>query len=490
MSDYSTSPSTEQRERVNDGNTLNLGGIGFAPLYVMNATLLWCSLAGLVLKDTYSKDIYLITPLHPQLLTTDTHKRLFFDWTAFSQRGFLSSHILIAPGHLLGLLPSGPPLLPLCNSTTNSSGCPHGEEEEVGPLQAARWQALSTCDGPAQLRAAKQRMQLTVDSPSRHHAALWGLPVTVSLQHPVQTHPHLPICISGEAPGRWVRLPLCDPSPSLSWQRPGHICRHCLDPVLDGLPYSFTHQAKGYVWRPLHCRLVAFQPVRASRDFCGTLLSVPADPAVPVPAEGEGSVSLLALVPALRRGGAGGGLRGQSGQRDGVALLGLDRATGWDWLGCANSGRQKLHRLRVESAEEPSALVSCIETTVAQRWAMLNTTNTMSNTMNGSVFRFEEVLLVTNFMSQHSVWLMTLSDIRLHLQRQAEQHQRLAQRLLSLFGLRYRRVFFSAVAVHGGGLTPARQMWLNRQAAELLGRSGWEMLYVDGVHYRGGVSVS
>eukprot|EP00597_Dinobryon_sp_UTEXLB2267_P016774 CAMPEP_0201092330 /NCGR_PEP_ID=MMETSP0812-20130820/938_1 /ASSEMBLY_ACC=CAM_ASM_000668 /TAXON_ID=98059 /ORGANISM="Dinobryon sp., Strain UTEXLB2267" /LENGTH=167 /DNA_ID=CAMNT_0047343889 /DNA_START=168 /DNA_END=672 /DNA_ORIENTATION=+ len=46
--------------------------------------------------------------------------------------------------------------------------------------------------------------------------------------------------------------------------------------------------------------------------------------------------------------------------------------------------------------------------------------------MNGSV---------TNFMSQHSVWLMTLSDIRLHLQRQAEQHQRLAQRLLSLFGL-------------------------------------------------------
>jgi hypothetical protein len=39
MSDLSTTPSSsKQRERVNDDNTLNLGGIGFSPLYVMNAT--------------------------------------------------------------------------------------------------------------------------------------------------------------------------------------------------------------------------------------------------------------------------------------------------------------------------------------------------------------------------------------------------------------------------------------------------------------------
>jgi len=188
-------------------------------------------------------------------------------------------------------------------------------------------------------------------------------------------------------------------------------------------------------------------------------------------------VSLLALC--LQSAGVGllagfGDSLGSEMEANLLQLLGPETPPHWDWMGCANSGRQKLHRLRVESAEEPSSLASCIEETVAQRLSLLN--NTSSNT---TAFRFEEVLLVTNFMSQHSVWLMTLADIRRHLLLQALQHQRLAQRLLTRFGLRYRRVFFSAVAVHGfraGGLTPARQLWLNRQAAELLGAAGWQLL--------------
>jgi len=82
-------------------------------------------------------------------------------------------------------------------------------------------------------------------------------------------------------------------------------------------------------------------------------------------------------------------------------------------------------------------------------------------------------------MSQHSVWLLTLRDIREQLQLQREQHARLGQRL-ALLGLRYRRIFFSAVAVHGfraGGLTPARQRWFNDQARSILtADGGWDLL--------------
>ena len=40
----------EKSERINDGNILNLGGIGHVPPYVLNATLTWCDFGGLIIK--------------------------------------------------------------------------------------------------------------------------------------------------------------------------------------------------------------------------------------------------------------------------------------------------------------------------------------------------------------------------------------------------------------------------------------------------------
>ena len=40
----------EKSERINDGNILNLGGIGHVPPYVLNATLTWCDFGGLIMK--------------------------------------------------------------------------------------------------------------------------------------------------------------------------------------------------------------------------------------------------------------------------------------------------------------------------------------------------------------------------------------------------------------------------------------------------------
>jgi hypothetical protein len=41
---------TEKSERINDGNILNLGGIGFVPPYILNATLTWCDFGGSIMK--------------------------------------------------------------------------------------------------------------------------------------------------------------------------------------------------------------------------------------------------------------------------------------------------------------------------------------------------------------------------------------------------------------------------------------------------------
>jgi hypothetical protein len=114
------------------------------------------------------------------------------------------------------------------------------------------------------------------------------------------------------------------------------------------------------------------------------------------------------------------------------------------------------------------------------------------------------VVLVTNFMCQHSVWTSSLAEIERLLHDQAREHGELAERL-QLIGLNYRRIFFSGIAVHGfrtSGLTPARQRWFNEKAQSILGSRGWEILDVynvslarpdgtnDGVHYQGGVSTS
>jgi hypothetical protein len=88
---------------------------------------------------------------------------------------------------------------------------------------------------------------------------------------------------------------------------------------------------------------------------------------------------------------------------------------------------------------------------------------------------------------------------------QAKQHKALADLLLRERGYNYRRIFFASTAVHGfrtGGLTPGRQRWLNDKAKDILGSEGWEIFDSynvtlsrpdstnDGVHYRGGVSIT
>ena len=61
----------------------------------------------------------------------------------------------------------------------------------------------------------------------------------------------------------------------------------------------------------------------------------------------------------------------------------------------------------------------------------------------------KQVVLFTNFMSQHSVWTMTLSEIEEALHRQAKAHKLLAEKFATQKNIQYRRIFFASTMVHG-----------------------------------------
>jgi hypothetical protein len=92
--------------------------------------------------------------------------------------------------------------------------------------------------------------------------------------------------------------------------------------------------------------------------------------------------------------------------------------------------------------------------------------STLSDARRAIAVPIAQIVLFTNFMSQHSVWTMTLKEIEVNLQIQANKHKELAEKVLKQRNIKYRRIFFASTAVHGfrtGGLTPGRQRWLNQK---------------------------
>lgn len=177
-----------------------------------------------------------------------------------------------------------------------------------------------------------------------------------------------------------------------------------------------------------------------------------------------------------------------------IQVLGETRVWGDGFgLTCPNN-KVQIHRL-VNSKD----ISECIESVA------MNLPNKMPGGDLDTIVDVKTVVLVTNFMCQHSVWTMTMEEIEENLITQARVHDELAGKLLKTRNITYKRIFYSAIAIHGfrtSGLTPGRNMWFNFKAKQILGNSGWEILdshlptiprpdgTFDGIHYRGGVSSS
>ena len=124
-------------------------------------------------------------------------------------------------------------------------------------------------------------------------------------------------------------------------------------------------------------------------------------------------------------------------------------------ISCQNN-KNRLHRL-----QEHSLLIKCIEDVVMN----LDTSMPLYPSTKSPLFSHpivaadedlkhikvpvKQVVLFTNFMSQHSVWTMTLSEIEEALHKQAKDHQLLAEKFASQKNIQYRRIFFASTMVHG-----------------------------------------
>ena len=124
-------------------------------------------------------------------------------------------------------------------------------------------------------------------------------------------------------------------------------------------------------------------------------------------------------------------------------------------ISCQNN-KNRLHRL-----QEHSLLIKCIDNAVMNLEASIPlypqkkssmfshpiiTTNQNLLSMKIPV---KQVVLFTNFMSQHSVWTMTLPEIEEALHKQAKDHKVLAEKFAAQKNVQYRRIFFASTMVHG-----------------------------------------
>ena len=124
-------------------------------------------------------------------------------------------------------------------------------------------------------------------------------------------------------------------------------------------------------------------------------------------------------------------------------------------ISCQNN-KNRLHRL-----QEHSLLIKCIEDIVMNLDTSMplypqsksplfsHPVVTISKDLQGKKVAVTQVVLFTNFMSQHSVWTMTLSEIQEALHKQAKDHQLLAEKFASQKQIKYRRIFFASTMVHG-----------------------------------------
>ena len=187
----------------------------------------------------------------------------------------------------------------------------------LSAVTAERWRQQSSCDVSAAWKVIKDRSySLTVDSPSRDMALIYGTPISIApfntsssslsssvvvaqlVSHNAVWSTDLPWCVDeASTEGRWQRDSRCagfairhfnlsmtdsnftDPTSSSTSGTMcssalyfvGDPCRHTLPPLLDYMPYYFRKKDADFVWRPFHCRLVPFVPVPVSlrdMDYC------------------------------------------------------------------------------------------------------------------------------------------------------------------------------------------------------------------------------
>lgn len=488
-------------------------------------------------------------------------KHPFNSWNQFVSLGFTTSHIVNFPPVLLNYFPIAKDYLPEYTDPAQIQALkdtfpkPIEYHDINGLLNKLGSSEIADVDGVPRAEALMYNIPkhgLKVKLPSSSTAV-------ISRSYPLCSNP------KEVTVGYWRQDPVCEPIQSLYLQRTnqmiGHECLHHVQPVYSQISVDFQiRKGHSFIWKPANCNMIQHRiniiidpklsfcdnlrkfvrnPVKDIEDPTAALLKETEPlhfteplPAIPSPLFYTKSVAQFAL----RKAGVGllagfGDSVGDELRDNTVQLLGGGEWNNGNGITCQN-GRNKIHRLIPDEFPNSSPLVDCIsmvadsmpltiplfqeyEKVVFDDYFIKNPDNLSeeekeklkSNFLiqSNETIPVKSVVLVTNFMCQHSVWIHTLTEIENALHLHAKFHADLAEKLLKEKNIIYRRIFYTGIAIHGfktGGLTPARSKKFNQLAKEILGGSGWEVLdafaltigrpegTVDGVHYRGGVSIA
>lgn len=456
----------------------------------MQSMLLADTMISLDICCSHTKSVYLIT--------SRDEKRAFASFNALLELGYGEIEILRVPETFLSLFTSGRDIV-------------EADKKDIGESIMKTRSIHHTKAARDLIAVINEHTVLTVDSPSRAQAMVFfaelKIEITDGRNLDSEGGNKQTLCSGRDAMlGRWIKDQNCSrfvaihPEPVMESVPVGHTCRHSMPVYAKSMPWFYSNRAKNMIWRPYDCALKAF-PLDSSYTS----------------EEGDKGTTIFpsTLQHAMRLAGIGllAGFGDSLGDEQRDDILGLMKGD-YEWapgygISCQNN-KNRLHRL-----QEHSLLIKCIDNAVMNLEASIPlypqkkssmfshpiiTTNQNLLSMKIPV---KQVVLFTNFMSQHSVWTMTLPEIEEALHKQAKDHKVLAEKFAAQKNVQYRRIFFASTMVHGfrtGGLTPGRQRWFNAKAAEILGASGWEIFDSygmtlsrpdgsnDGVHYRGGVS--
>ncbi len=465
--------------RINDGVSKSLNGLGFHPFHVANATKYWFDFTGYILRGN-SRTLYYIH--------YNNTKNMFNGAETFLSLGFTFGVEKQVPVNFLESYEDGDLFQHITNITALKASLPRPQPvpDEVFKLLDSlklfnfgstfyRDQGM-IFDLPLKIKVLK--------SPS--------MEIDYNTQYENE-YEMLPLCKHGDEPGRWVYKPSCENISATVDE-----CAQTAPPyhIGDG-SYKFPLRSRNMVWRPYNCRLGRISrsiTVDRSVDTCSNLKRLlrnrhddNSDSSI---APSSNIVNTSTLRYCLKESGVGfiSGFGDSLGDemRDNFANM----------LGNYNESSPNILCHYAQALNHVDILIGCINSSVYSLFG----DKPLQQHSNNSI---RQIVLVTNFKVQHSVGGLNLSTIEFYFKKQAIMHKELEISLKRNFNITYRRIYYSAIAVHGfrlGGLTPLRQEHTNKLARDYLVPAGWEVLdaynmtvgRVDGTwdttHYRGGVS--
>ena len=507
-------------ERVNDGNIVNLSGTGSHHFYILNATMHYFPdlFEGIIARPSSAKNLYLVS-------NGTSHG--FDNWNVFVGLGYTNDDVVsLLDAFFWQHFAHG-------FSIASVEG---NEQFRKGTDSKSK---ILPADAMEIVHAMTRTHILSFESRARREGMVFGLPANINFSHSVK--PFSPsstrICTAGDEQGRWTYEPVCQYNVTVGYLESvagrGHECRQTIAPVMDHWDFDFKTRLRYHVWRPYNCSLVQLRQdawVDPRLSYCdnvraylmrgravGGRPSTSIEPTMQNVA-GRGLIKVQSMLAyALRSTGIAsiigfGDSLGEEQRDNIIAMLGI---LSWNTDGsnanaqrprgviCMGDNHNRIHQL----VDENFALAGCVERSVmSTNPDPIFTPDELAARpgANQSYVNATTIVLVTNFMSQHSVWIHSLGEIVDWLNKQGKAHEAVTQRLAAR-GVQYRKIFMSSIHIHGfrtGGLTPGRSRFFNDQAIEILGKFGWEILdtfnmsrprpdgSVDGVHPRGGVSIA